>query len=152
MLESVFGKYAGVLCDSDFQAMLAANLLAPIGVTLLSPILNALTGPFAVSSVGTRRSGRREIDDKSHVFTFDPAGGVLGDAYAATGRVMQLAYGVLEREYREDLSNDEATAIGACAVQSAGKRATGSGNEVFLAGVTGVGVDIHDHTDFSKVL
>ena len=37
-------------------------------------------------------------------------------------------------------------------VQSAVERDTGSGNGVFLAEVTGDGVDIHGHTDFSEVL
>ena len=50
------------------------------------------------------------------------------------------------------LSNDEVTAIAARAVQSAVKRDTGSGNGVSLAEVTGDGVDIHGHTDFSEVL
>ena len=76
----------------------------------------------------------------------------MEDAYAATGSGMQLAYGVLEREYREDLLNDEVTTIAACAVQSAIKRDTGSGNGVFLAEVTGDGVNIYGHTDFSEVL
>ena len=76
----------------------------------------------------------------------------MGDAYVATGSGMQLAYGVLEREYREDLLNDEATAIVARAVQSAVKRDTGSGNEVFLAEVTGDGIDIRGHTNFSEAL
>ena len=97
-------------------------------------------------------SAHGSADDAHHVFTIDPAGGVMEDAYAATGSGMQLAYGVLEREYREDLSNDEATAIAARAVQSAVERDTGSGNGVFLAEVTGGGVDIHGHTDFSEVL
>ena len=51
-----------------------------------------------------------------------------------------------------DLLSDEATATAAHAVQSAVKRDTGSGNGVFLTEVTGDGVDIHGHTDFSEVL
>ena len=51
-----------------------------------------------------------------------------------------------------DLLNDEATAIAAHAVQSAVTRDTGSGNGVFLVKVTGNGVDIHGHTNFSEVL
>ena len=97
-------------------------------------------------------SAHGSADDTHHVFTINPVGGVMGDAYVATGSGMQLAYGVLEQEYREDLLNDEATAIVARAVQSAVKRDTGSGNGVFLAEVTGDGVDIHGHTDFSEVL
>ena len=115
----------------------------------INPILDGVD-PDQTTLDGSSVHGR--TDDTHHVFTIDPAGGVMEDAYAATGSGMQLPYGVLEREYREDLLNDEATAIAARAVQSAVKRDTGSGNGVFLAEVTGDGVDIHGHTDFSEVL
>ena len=51
-----------------------------------------------------------------------------------------------------DLLNDEATEIAARVVQSAVRRETGSGNGVFLAEVTGDGVDIRGHTNFSEAL
>ena len=94
----------------------------------------------------------RSADDAHYVFTIDSAGGIIEDVYAATGSRMQLAYSVLEQEYRENLPNDEATAIAARAVQSTVKRDTGSGNGVFLVEVTSDGVDIHGHADFSEVL
>ena len=40
-----------------------------------------------------------------HVYSLDGAGGVMEDDYVAAGSGMQLAYGVLEREYEPDLSS-----------------------------------------------
>jgi len=93
------------------------------------------------------------VDDSGHhVYSIDPAGGVMGDDYTVTGSGMQLAYGTLEQEYEEGLSNEEAKAIAARAVKSAVERDTGSGNGVFLAEITDEGVDIQGHKDFDEVL
>lgn len=87
-----------------------------------------------------------------HVYSIDPAGGVMKDDYTVTGSGMQLAYGYLEQEYDDDLSNEEAITIAARGVQSASERDTGSGNGVYLCEITTDGVDIHGHTDFDEVL
>lgn len=93
------------------------------------------------------------VDEEGHhVISLDPAGGVMSDVYTATGSGMQLAYGVLEQEYEEDLSNDEAVEIGTKAVKSAVERDTGSGDGVYLAEITTDGVDIHGHKDFDEIL
>ena len=91
-------------------------------------------------------------DDGSHVYSIDPAGGVMEDDYTVTGSGMQLAYGHLEQAYEDDLSNDEATTIAARGIESAAERDTGSGNGVFLCEITDEGVDIHGHTDFDEVI
>jgi proteasome beta subunit len=65
---------------------------------------------------------------------------------------MQLAYGVLEQHYEDDLSNDDAAQVAAQAVESAVERDTASGDGVFLATVTEDGVDIQGHKDFADVL
>jgi len=93
------------------------------------------------------------VDEEGHhVYSIDPAGGVMADDYTVTGSGMQLAYGVLEQEYEEGLSNEEAKTVAARAVKSAAERDTGSGNGVFLAEITDEDVDIHGHTDFDDVL
>lgn len=46
----LFGEDADVLADSNFQLLLLANLLGPLGLAVLSPVLDSLTGPFAVSA------------------------------------------------------------------------------------------------------
>jgi len=90
-------------------------------------------------------------DEGSHVYSIDPAGGVMADDYTVTGSGMQLAYGVLENDYAPDLSTEEATSLSARAVEAAVERDTGSGNGVFLATVTDDGVDIRGHKDFEEV-
>ncbi|WP_178916795.1 archaeal proteasome endopeptidase complex subunit beta [Natronomonas gomsonensis] len=90
-------------------------------------------------------------DEGSHVYSIDPAGGVMADDYTVTGSGMQLAYGVLENDYAPDLSTEEATSLSARAVEAAVERDTGSGNGVFLATVTDEGVDIRGHKDFAEL-
>ncbi|ELZ09619.1 archaeal proteasome endopeptidase complex subunit beta [Natrinema thermotolerans] len=88
----------------------------------------------------------------SHVYSIDPAGGVMADDYTVTGSGMQLAYGLLEQEYEDDLSLADAKSVAARAIKSAVERDTGSGNGVFLAEVTGEGVDIQGHEEFDAVI
>jgi proteasome beta subunit len=115
-------------------ATLAGNFLRGGPFFLVSPILGG------VDSEG------------AHVYSLDPAGGVMSDDYTCTGSGMQLAYGVLEGEYEDDLSNDEAMTVAARAVKSAVERDTASGDGVFLAEITDEGVDINGHNDFEEVL
>ncbi len=89
MLEPLFGRDASILGDRDFQAMLAANLLAPLGVTLLSPILNALTGPFGVS---TARLGLLISAYTAPPIFLIPVAGAMADRY---GRKPLLLTGIL---------------------------------------------------------
>jgi len=91
-------------------------------------------------------------DDGHHVFSIDPAGGVMADDYTVTGSGLTVAYGTLEREYEEGLSNEEAKTVATSAVKAATERDTGSGNGVFLAEVTDEGADIRGHKDFEDVL
>jgi len=93
------------------------------------------------------------VDDEGHhVYTIDPAGGVMDDDYSVTGSGMQLAYGTLEQEYEDDLSSEEAITVAARSIESATERDTGSGNGIYVAEVTDEGVDIHGHEDFADVL
>ncbi|MFB6207544.1 MAG: archaeal proteasome endopeptidase complex subunit beta [Haloglomus sp.] len=91
-------------------------------------------------------------DDGHHVFSIDPAGGVMEDDYTVTGSGLTVAYGTLEREYEDEMTNDQAKSVAASAVKAAVERDTGSGNGVFLATVTEEGVDIKGHKDFDDVL
>jgi len=84
----------------------------------------------------------------SHVFSIDPAGGVMEDDYTVTGSGMQVAYGYLEQAWHEDISMDEATGAAAKAVISAAERDTGSGNGLVLCEVTAGDVSITEYDEF----
>src|SRR6056297_3119886 len=75
-------------------------------------------------------------EEGSHVYSIDPAGGVMEDDYTVTGSGMQLAHGALENQYDEDLSIEEAQTLAARAVNAATERDTGSGNGLALATIT----------------
>lgn len=90
-------------------------------------------------------------EDGSHVYTVDPAGGLMEEDYTVNGSGMQVAYGTLETEYEEGLDLDEATRVAAEAVQSAAERDSGSGNGLAVAQVDESGVEIDTYQDYSVV-
>jgi proteasome beta subunit len=88
----------------------------------------------------------------AHVYDLDAGGAVLSAPYVANGSGMQLAYGVLEREYGEDLSVEAARSTAGRAVASASERDTASGNGVTLATITADGVEIDEYDDPMEVV
>jgi proteasome beta subunit len=84
-------------------------------------------------------------EDGSHIYSIDPAGGVMEDDYTVTGSGLTVAYGTLEDRYEEGMTNEEAQQVAAAGVKAAAERDTGSGNGVFIADVTSEGVDISDY-------
>lgn len=67
--------------------------------------------------------------DNPQFFTLDPIGGLIEEAYAATGSGSPIAYGVLEQLYSEDMSVEECVPVALKAINSAISRdaATGDG-------------------------
>jgi proteasome beta subunit len=84
-------------------------------------------------------------EDGTHVYSIDPAGGVMEDDYTITGSGLTVAYGTLEDRYEDDMSNDEARQAAAAAIKAAAERDTGSGNGIYIADVTAEGVEIEDY-------
>jgi len=91
-------------------------------------------------------------EEGSHVYSIDPAGGVMADDYTVTGSGMQLAYGTIEGEYDEEMSMADARDLAVRAVDAASERDTGSGNGVYVAEVTDDGVDIEGFDDTDAAL
>jgi proteasome beta subunit len=88
--------------------------------------------------------------DGHHLYSVGPGGSALPDDYAAVGSGMQMALGMLEDGYRDDLSNDEAVDVAVRAVRSASERDTASGNGVTVARITPDGVDIETYDSFDE--
>jgi len=79
-------------------------------------------------------------EGKPDLYVLDPIGSVLGDKFAAVGTGAEVAMGVLESEYREGLSVEEATPIILRAVKSAIARDISSGDGVDLMIITSEGI------------
>jgi proteasome beta subunit len=90
-------------------------------------------------------------DDGSHVFSIDPAGGVMEDDYTITGSGLTVAYGTLEDRYEPDMDIAGAREVAVAGVRAAAERDTGSGNGVYIAEITADGVDIEGFEDFEGV-
>jgi proteasome beta subunit len=89
-------------------------------------------------------------EEGSHVYSVDPAGGVLQDDYTVTGSGTMVATGTIEGEYDPEMSLEEARALAIRAVEAAAERDTGSGNGIVLAEITGDGVDIDRFDDYES--
>jgi proteasome beta subunit len=91
-------------------------------------------------------------DDGNHIYSIDAAGSVMEEDYTATGSGTPFAYGVLEQQYEDGLSNDEARTVAAHAVKSAVERDTASGNGIIMSEITDEGVEIEEHDSLDQLL
>lgn len=76
--DALFGEEGSVVRDRPFQLLLLANLNAPLGVALVSPLLDSLLGPFGVSPT---RIGLMVTAFTAPSVVVIPLVGVLSDRY-----------------------------------------------------------------------
>ncbi len=80
------------------------------------------------------------IDDSGpHMFALDPLGSVVEERYVSTGSGSPIAYGVLESDFKDNMSVDEALPVVLRAITSAMKRDAASGDSFDIAIVTSEG-------------
>lgn len=79
-------------------------------------------------------------DEGSTIYTLDPFGSVLPDKYAAVGTGAEIAVGVLEASYKDNLSLSECRELVLKAMKSALARDATSGNGIDLLLVTKEGI------------
>ena len=91
-------------------------------------------------------------DEGAHIYSIDALGGTTEEEYTVTGSGSQYALGVLEQEYDDDITIDEAKTIAAKAIQSAVERDLASGNGINVAVVTDDGVEITRYKEFDDLL
>lgn len=87
-------------------------------------------------------------EDGSHVFSYDPIGGLTKEPYAVTGSGSQFALGVLERGFDDSLTTEEARSLVNESIRAAAERDTASGNGMTIAEVTADGVAIDEYESF----
>jgi proteasome beta subunit len=76
------------------------------------------------------------IDDKPQIYTLDPLGSVLPDDYAAVGSGAEMALGVLDSEYKPEISEQNARDLAVKAIKSSIQRDSASGDGIDILFVT----------------
>lgn len=97
--------------------------------TLMSNILNQRKfAPYYVQLIlgGWDSKG-------GHVYSLDAAGGAIPDKYTAGGSGSPYVFGVLEDQYKDDLTVDEGIDIATRAMSAAMERDSASGNGIDIA-------------------
>jgi len=81
------------------------------------------------------------VVDKPIMYTLDPLGSVLPDKYAAVGTGAEMALGVLDPQYKENMTKDEAIDLAKRAVRSAALRDSASGDGLDVLVITSAGTE-----------
>ncbi|MCX8196193.1 MAG: archaeal proteasome endopeptidase complex subunit beta [Acidilobaceae archaeon] len=70
------------------------------------------------------------VRERPELYALDPLGSILEEDYVAVGSGATMAFGVLEREYREGMSLESAEKLAVSAVRAAISRDAGSGDGI----------------------
>jgi proteasome beta subunit len=76
------------------------------------------------------------VGDKKILYTLDPLGSVLPDDYAAVGTGAEMALGVLDPQFKPNMTQEEAIDLAKRAVRSAALRDSASGDGLDILVVT----------------
>ncbi len=121
--------YRELLSSSKMRVRAAAKLLSAILYSYkLMPFLSEII--FA----GFDEEGY-------HLYVLDPIGSIIEDDYAAIGTGASIAIGVIESEYKNTLTIDQATELAIKSVKAAISRDAVSGDGIDIAVVTKNGIN-----------
>ena len=81
------------------------------------------------------------VVDKPIMYTLDPLGSVLPDQYAAVGTGAEMALGVLDPQFKANMTKDEAIDLAKRAVRSAALRDSASGDGLDVLVITNEGTE-----------
>lgn len=81
------------------------------------------------------------VVDKPIMYTLDPLGSVLPDEYAAVGTGAEMALGVLDPQFKQNMTKDEAINLAKKAVRSASLRDSASGDGLDILVITNEGTE-----------
>jgi proteasome beta subunit len=76
------------------------------------------------------------INQKPEVYTLDPLGSVLPDDYAAVGTGAELALGIMDAEFKPDMSEEKVRELATRAIKVAIQRDAASGDGIDILYVT----------------
>ncbi|HKZ62404.1 MAG TPA: archaeal proteasome endopeptidase complex subunit beta [Nitrososphaera sp.] len=70
------------------------------------------------------------INNKPEIYTLDPLGSVLPDEYAAVGTGAEMALGIMDAEFKPNMTEEKAKELAIRAIKSAIQRDTASGDGI----------------------
>jgi proteasome beta subunit len=76
------------------------------------------------------------IDLKPEIYTLDPLGSVPPDDYAAVGTGAELALGIMDAEFKPNMTEEKARELAVRAIKSAIQRDSASGDGIDVLFVT----------------
>ncbi len=80
------------------------------------------------------------INGKPSVYVLDPLGSVIPDKYASVGSGAEIAIGIIDAEYTDDMSEEDAKNLAVKSIRSAVQRDAASGDGVDVMVITDNGV------------
>ncbi len=72
------------------------------------------------------------VEGKPQIYTLDPLGSLLPDEYAAVGTGAEMALGVMDAEYKKEISEEKARELAIKAIKSSIQRDSSSGDGIDL--------------------
>jgi len=81
------------------------------------------------------------VDNKNRIFELDPVGGMSEKKVSSTGSGSPTAYGVLETEYREDITLEDGVKLAVKCIHTALERDAATGNKVRVMKITKSGIE-----------
>ena len=132
---------AGVVGDAQsIVEMLRANsalyrldLARPIPVNSAARLVSNILFSARYYPLGVQALVGGMDDSGGHIFALDPLGSTMEEKYVSTGSGSPVAYGVLESEWKENLSVKESIPVVVRAIDSAMKRDSASGDSFDVA-------------------
>lgn len=79
------------------------------------------------------------INEKPEIYTLDPLGSVLPDEYAAVGTGAEMALGIMDAEFKPQMSEEKAKELAVRAIRSAIQRDAASGDGIDILYLTRTG-------------
>lgn len=79
------------------------------------------------------------INEKPEIYTLDPLGSVLPDNYAAVGTGAEGALGIMDAEFKPNMSEDAVKELASRAIRSATQRDSASGDGIDILYITRTG-------------
>ncbi len=80
------------------------------------------------------------VDDKPLVYVLDPLGSIIPDKYASVGSGAEMAIGVIENEFTDNMSEDAAKNLAVKSIKSSIQRDAASGDGIDIMIITQSGI------------